>query len=400
MKKLLTLLILLSPVISKGQADTLKAEAPKKAHWYEHVAVRGYMQVRYNRLLETNPKLKNEQGDRSIGDNNGFFIRRMRLIFFGQIHERVYFYIQPDFGSAISTTSLHFGQLRDAYVDVGFDKQNEFRIRIGQSKVPYGFDNMQSSQNRLALDRSDAINTALPNERDLGAFLYWAPAKIRKRFTHLVNDGLKGSGDYGVIGFGVFNGQTMNKPELNNELHIVGRITYPFEIGKQIIEPSVQAYTGHFVLPKDQLSTGVKTTFDRSYLDQRVAAGFTLYPQPLGIQAEYNIGKGPEFNPATDSIESKDLKGGYVLVNYNLKYKSQVFFPFVRAQYYSGGKKQELDARSYTVTEYEGGIEWLPMKNFELTVMYTVSERRFEDYVLQSNKQKGNLLRIQAQLNF
>ncbi len=401
MKKLLTILAFFGPATLMAQTDTVKKEAPKPSHWYEHISMRGYMQVRYNRLLETNPKLKNEQGDKSIGENNGFFIRRMRLIFFGQIHERVYFYIQPDFASAVSSTSLNFGQLRDAYIDLGFDKKNEFRVRLGQSKVPYGFENMQSSQNRMPMDRTDALNSALPNERDMGAFFYWAPDKIRKRFSHLVSSGLKGSGDYGVAALGVYNGQTMNKPELNNELHVLGRLTYPFQIGKkQIIEPSIQAYTGNFVIPKDQTSAGTKIKADRSFVDQRAAFGFTLYPQPLGIQVEYNVGKGPEFNPTTDSIESKDIKGGYAMISYNLKYKNHSFFPFVRAQYYSGGKKQELDARSYTVTEYEAGLEWQPMKYFELTAMYTISDRRFEDFVAQSNQQKGNLLRLQAQLNF
>lgn len=358
------------------------------------------MQIRYNRLAETNPKLKCEQCDKSWGDNNNFFIRRMRIIFFGQISERVYIYIQPDFGNAASATGLHFGQLRDAYVDVSLDKKNEFRIRIGQSKIPFGFENMQSSQNRIPLDRNDAINSAAPNERDLGAFFYWAPDKIRKRFTHLVNDNLKGSGDYGVVGIGVHNGQGANKPELNNQMHVVGRITYPFQIGNQIIEPSIQAYTGQYVMASDQLSTGIKTTKDKSYLDQRAAATFVLYPQPFGIQAEYNIGKGPEFNYADSSIKTKDLTGGYVTLSYALKYKKQAFFPFVRMQYYNGGKKLELDARSYTVNEYEAGIEWQPVKNFELVTMFTSSKRRFEDLKTPKNTQQGSLIRIQAQLNF
>ncbi|MCW3123942.1 MAG: porin, partial [Flavipsychrobacter sp.] len=183
MKKLLSFILFLVPTAVFAQADSVKKDQLKPSHWYDHISMRGYMQVRYNRLLETNPKLKNEQGDKSIGDNNGVFIRRMRLIFFGQIHERVYFYIQPDFASAISSTALNFAQLRDAYVDLGFDKKNEFRLRLGQSKVPYGFENMQSSQNRLPLDRTDAINSAMPNERDLGAVFYWAPDKIRKRFS-------------------------------------------------------------------------------------------------------------------------------------------------------------------------------------------------------------------------
>jgi hypothetical protein len=37
----------------------------------------------------------------------------------------------------------------------------EYRVRIGQSKVPYGFENLQSSQNRLSLDRNDALNSAV-----------------------------------------------------------------------------------------------------------------------------------------------------------------------------------------------------------------------------------------------
>jgi len=32
--------------------------------------------------------------------------------------------------------------------------------------------------------------------------------------------------------------------------------------------------------------------------------------------------------------------------------------------------------------------------------MYTFSNRRFEDFRLQNNLQKGSLLRIQAQINF
>ena len=39
------------------------------------------MQVRYNRLLETNPLLQCAQCDRSWGDNGGFFIQLMRLIY-------------------------------------------------------------------------------------------------------------------------------------------------------------------------------------------------------------------------------------------------------------------------------------------------------------------------------
>ena len=376
-----------------------QTNSPKK-QWFESFSIRGYTQVRYNRLLETNSKLKNEQGDRSWGENGGFFIRRMRIIFSGQINERVYYYVQPDFASSASSTGLHFGQLRDAYFDVGIDAKNEFRFRIGQSKIPYGFENMQSSQNRLPLDRNDALNSAVTNERDLGVFFYWAPANVRKLYASLISDGLKGSGDYGVFGFGAFNGQTANKPEQNNEPHIVARLTYPLQIKNQIVEMGIQGYTGNYVITTDQLSAGVKTNTNKSYLDQRIAATFILYPKPFGIQAEYNIGKGPEFNKVTDSIEVRNLHGGYITASYKKDFGQQTIIPFSRYHYYHGGKKHELDARSYHVSEFEIGVEWQPNKNFELVAMYTISERRFEDFRLQNNFQTGNLLRLQAQLNF
>lgn len=357
--------------------------------------------MRYNRLLETNSQLKCEQCDRSWGENGGFFLRRIRLIFSGNIHDRVYFYIQPDFASSASATGLHFGQIRDAYFDLALDKKKEFRLRFGQSKVPFGFENMQSSQNRLPLDRNDALNSALSNERDLGVFFYWAPDKIRKLFASLVNDGLKGSGDYGVFGFGAYNGETANKPEGNNTPHVVARVTYPIQFNNgQIIEPGIQAYSGKYILPAELRSNGVKAIKSFSFTDERAAASFILYPKPFGIQAEYNIGRGPEFNPARDSIETKKLTGGYITASYFLKLQNQILIPFVRAQYYDGGKKHELDARSYTVHEYEIGAEWQPIKNFELVAMYTMSSRRFEDLRLKNNNQKGNLLRLQAQFNF
>jgi len=374
--------------------------APAAKKWYDSFSIRGYAQVRYNRLFETNPNLKSEQGDRSIGDNGGFFIRRMRIIFSGQINERVYFYVQPDFASSASSTSLHFGQLRDAYFDLGLDAKNEFRFRVGQSKVPFGFENMQSSQNRLPLDRNDALNSAVSNERDLGVFFYWAPASVRKLYASLVADGLKGSGDYGVFGLGAYNGQTANKPELNDSPHIAARFSYPIEIKNQIIEAGIQGYSGEWVMASDQLSAGVKTNANKAYLDERYAATFVLYPKPFGIQAEYNVGTGPEFNKATDAIENKSLSGGYITASYKIDFKKQIMIPFVRVQHYEGGKKHELDARSYRVNETEIGVEWQPNKNFELVAMYTMSTRRSEDFKLQENLQSGSMVRLQAQVNF
>jgi len=394
--------------INKAKLPETKSGGGVEEHWYDRISLRGYAQIRYNGLFSTNDKVSCEQCDKSWGttstepnakSNNGLFIRRARLVFSGQVHPNVFFYFQPDFASSPSTGIQNFVQIRDLYFDLSFDKKKEYRVRVGQSKIPYGFENMQSSSQRLALDRNDAMNSAILNERDLGIFFYWAPAEIRERFAMLVKDGYKGSGDYGVFAFGVYNGQIANKLDGNRDINVVARVTYPFVIGDQIIEPGIQAYTGKWAFT-GEISPGVKVNDPQYVKDQRVGATFVLYPKPFGIQTEYNVGRGPRYNTLTNTVDETDLNGGYVLLNYKWDLKKQHIYPFAKFQYYDGGKKYEKDARSYVVRDYEFGIEWQPIKAFELTAEYVIADRTFEDSALPINRQQGNLLRLQAQFNF
>lgn len=383
------------PVDSARRADTRRIpDAP--APWYERLTWRGYAQVRYNRLLETNRDLVCPQCDRSIGDNGGFFLRRGRLILFGNVHPRVYVYIQPDFGSEAAGT-LHYLQLRDAYFDLYLTASRTHRLRFGQSKVPYGFENMQSSQNRLPLDRHDGLNSAVANERDIGVFYYWTPRTAATRFRTLIERGLKGSGDYGVFGFGLYNGQTANRPEANNSSHAVARLTYPWQLANgQFVEASIQGYTGRFVPPAR--SAGVVSAPE--FLDERVAATFVWYAQPFGVVAEYTRGHGPQYAAGTNTIEARPLEGGFVQAMFRWEVDGQTLHPFVRAHRYRGGKKVEQDARRYDVSDLDVGVEWLPFPNFELTAQWTTSDRLFEDAATVGNRQRGQLLRLQAQVNY
>ncbi len=394
--------------INKAKLPETKSGGGVEEHWYDRISLRGYAQIRYNGLFSTNDKVSCEQCDRSWGTtstapdaqaNNGLFIRRARLVFSGQVHPNVFFYFQPDFASSPASGINNFVQIRDLYFDLSFDKKKEYRVRVGQSKIPYGFENMQSSSQRLTLDRADAINSSILNERDLGIFFYWAPAEIRQRFEMLVKDGFKGSGDFGVFALGVYNGQIANKLDGNRDLNVVARVTYPFVIGSQIIEPGLQAYTGKWAFT-GEVSSGVIVNDPQYVKDQRVGATFVLYPRPFGIQTEYNIGTGPRYNTLTNTIDKTDLNGGYVLLNYKWDIKKQRIYPFAKFQYYDGGKKYEKDARSYVVRDYEFGIEWQPIKAFELTAEYVVADRTFEDSALPINRQQGNVLRLQAQFNF
>jgi len=413
---------------SRGVGDV-----PVSERWYEKISIRGYSQLRYTQTIN-NDLLQSNQGDRSIKGNNEFFLRRARVIISGQPHERVFIYVQPEFAGVVNGTE-QVVSLRDFYADLFLDSKKEWRIRAGLSKVPYGFENLQSSQNRLAFDRNDALNSAVPNERDLGLFLYYAPTSIRERFRRLVDSGLKGSGDYGMLGIGVYNGQGINVREQNKSKHVVFHSSVPFELpwrNGQMIEVGMDAYTGQFnvattpVVPPLSVTSGVAvppTVWNNgNYQDERVAWNFVMFPQPFGLQAEYTVGRGPELNQARTEVVTGSLRGGYIQAFYNYKCDTycQNIFPFVRVQEYYGGRKSEPNSPRNSVREWELGLEYQFNRALELTVMYTWTQRNtsnsnFSPAVCSASTvgastipcfqspyqlETGNLLRFQLQWSF
>ena len=406
MKAFILLLLFLACSAHAQEQGTSLAQMQKVVNdtlgskWYERIQLKGYAQIRYNRFFETNSNLTNSSSDKSIGNNKGIFLRRARLNFYGDISDRVYAYIQLDYSqdAATSGMSQNYVQVRDAYFDYALTENKEWRVRTGVSKVPYAFDNLQSSSNRGPFDRSDAMNTGAPNERDTGVFLMYAPTEVRKRFKELVSNNLKGTGDYGMIAAGVYNGQSLNKGEENNDLHRAVRLTYPFKLASgQFIEASVQHFRGKFKTAGP--TSGVETA-GQNFDDYRTAASFIVYPQPFGFQAEYNVGQGPEIDKDKGEVVKDDLKGGYVMVNYQTTYKNDRFFPYIRYQEYDGGRK--IDNGNHMQTrEWEFGTEWQPNPALEITAAYAISERTVESATsAQNSNENGQLLRLQAQFNY
>ncbi len=231
----------------------------------------------------------------------------------------MYVYLQPDFASNVpgSTDANQFAQIRDWYGDVYLTKDKVHRIRVGSSKVPYGWENMQSSSNRLPLDRNDALNSAVRNERDLGAFYYWTPSFAQDFFKDVMDQGLKGSGNYGMFAIGAYNGQGGSFQEQNDNMHVVTRLTLPFVFENcQRLEVAMQAYTGLYSVlssPIRPLGVGPAIrpagTVEAGNLtgirDERIAWTGVWYPQPLGFQAEWNIGRGPALNDAQTAVEER-----------------------------------------------------------------------------------------------
>lgn len=352
-----------------------------RGKWYERLTLRGYTQFRYHALLD-----KDGEGrwfapaDKSVADDTTFLIRRGRLIISGDVTDWLYVYVQPDMAASPSDGDFSL-QMRDLYADIALDRNKEFRVRVGQSKVPFGFVNLQSSQNRIPLERPDAINSAAEGERDIGVYLMWAPQEQRDRFRDLVRQGLKGSGDYGVVAIGAYSGQGLNRLDSNDDFHYLARLSYPFLIGdRQIVEPGIQGYWGRFVprlqaIPVD--GGNVTPTAPRSGVtDRRLGVTFVLYPQPFGVEAEWNIGDGPTLRPDYSEIHDEFLHGGYIQASYKVVFDYGDLLPVVRWQYYDGGRKFARNAPHVRVNEFDFGFEWAPIPEVELATIYSYTPFR------------------------
>lgn len=396
-------------------------EEKEEKKWYDKLGIRGYGQFRYTSLVfdEDGSAPMDHSNDSSVAKNQEFFIRRLRVALYGDVSDRLYLYFQPDFVSTPdgSVNAIQFAQIRDFYGDLYLDDSKVHRLRIGQSKVPYGWENMQSSQNRISLDRADALNSGLRNERDLGVFYYWTPEWAQETFRFLLDEGYKGSGNFGVFGIGVYNGQGGSMRELNDELHLVARVTLPYTLSNgQIIETGMQGYTGQYVVsgsPILPLGIGPAITPDgtrgqpsspNGHLDQRLAWSFNYYPMPFGVQAEYTIGRGPQLNAAQTAVERGDLHGGYIMLLYRLKTACWgEFFPYARYHYYEGGYKTAANAPYASISEWHLGVEWQIRKECELVCEYLITDRtnlRAQSTGESYGQFVGHLARLQFQINF
>lgn len=379
--------------------------------WYEKLVLRGYTQMRMNQIVSGPASAPDgisrlrTIGDGAVRDDSNFSFRRVRLILQGDLNDYVSLYLQPDLATAVSNQSggerrEGFAQLRDAYADVFPTGDKSFRIRFGQSKVPYGWENMQSSSNRLALDRTDGINSAAPGERDLGVVAYYTPDSVRGIWDRLMADGQKLFGNYGAFGLGVFNGQGLNRTERNDAVMTVGLATWPFALDGLGLDGQVFELGGSVM--RNRVSPEVRPggISPLSYADNRVGVHAILYPQPFGLQGEWNWGTGPEFDPVTGRIEERPLRGGYVQAMGRVR-QSPVgpFYPFARWQYYRGGFKAAINAPRLETEELELGLEFLPTPPLEITVTYGWASRKEADE-RRFGQAEGQLLRIQAQWNY
>lgn len=369
--------------------SAIVAEFTASPRWYERLRHYGYGMFRYNRLGQPNSTLRSYHdasiGDEGAGAQPGFFFRRIRWVVTGQVSDRVGVFFQPDLASNVSGNT-HVMSMRDAWGEWYFDKNKEYRFRVGLQRVPCSWDNWQASRQRMAIDRADATNSCAQSERDMGVSFQWTPKFAQHRWKHMI-DYMYGAGDWGMVNVTVYNGQGLNAAEANDDKHVGIRLAYPFELpGGRLFEVGMNAMRGQFRVNRGTApATGTTTTtlFSRfdgghvsgDYLDERL--NFFIYypPQPWGFIAEYVTGRGPK-RGADGTIRESSLYGGYVQGHYQWKYSDLGLANFyARYQEYYGGVKFQAGAPDGRMRELEMGVAWMPDPQWEVTAAYTFTER-------------------------
>jgi phosphate-selective porin len=163
------------------------------------------------------------------------------------------------------------------------------------------------------------------------------------------------------------------------------------------------------------------STSNGEFDDERLAVSFRMYPQPWGLEAEWNWGTSPglDVNAVNDAgvrtgaIKNGSLHGGYIQSSYFAKdvkiFDTNVgtLIPFIKWQYYDGYNKAEINAPKNNVNDWEIGTEWQIAPEVELAMVYHKMKRTNMTTGGEFNALNGSYktfdaeaLRVQLQYNF
>jgi hypothetical protein len=274
-------------------------QAPPKLKWTDTLKVGGYGQARWQFYPNAAAGKK----------DNEFLVRRARTVFDFTPTKRAEVYLQTDVGQGKV-------EVRDAWAQYTVGANMASRFRMGQQKVPFGYETPQSSGSRLPLERNWLTRNEIPGERDTGLVYYWTQPADKELFDFAKKNEWA-PGDYGTIAVGAFNGEGQNVDEVNSSKHLSIRYAKPFWLGKdRYAEAGASYYTGKYV----------SAAASKEFTDNMLGVHFFLAPHPLGLQAEYYNGK----------TEGDDLTGWYAVGMWRTHPQGTFF---LRYDDYNGPKK-------------------------------------------------------------
>ena len=311
-------------------------------------------------------------------ESNTFNIRMLRLILDGRIQNDFYWKAQIQFNGNTSTLG-NSPRVVDLFAE--WQKYDFFRVKLGQFKRPFTFENplapidegfMSYSQAITKLSGfNDRTGEQASNGRDVG--------------LQIQGDFLKNSEGRNLLHYqiGVFNGQGINTKDVDQRKDVIGGLwvmpVNGMRLGVFGWEGS-SARKGTWIDENNQSQTGV-----RSLTKYRYAISGEYITNDWTFRSEYVHSTGKAFKTTINSNEDNSKCD----INTTIGDKADGFYGMVMAPVVSKKLYAKVRYDMYrpnatwatSNTQYEAGVNYMINKNFQIDLEYArVNDRAKSDY--------------------
>lgn len=361
---------------------TLSSSAQKK-EWFNNVKLSGYGMTQY--------QYSDQKGNKS----NSFNLRLFRLVLDGRILNDFYWKAQIQVNGNTSTLGSS-PRLVDLFAE--WQKYDYFKVKIGEFKRPFTFDNPLHpiDQGFMGVGQvisklsgfSDRTGEHSSNGRDLG--------------LQVQGDFLKNAAGRNLLHYqiGVFNGQGINTKDVDQRKDIIGGLwVMPVE-GLRL---GVFGWEGSSARKGNWTDAGGTHTGEvRSLPKHRYALSGEYKFNDWTLRSEYVHSTGFAFAKALTNTNAQDPNFTNCEVNTALGNKADGFYGLVIAPVIQ--KKVHVKARydlyrptaewNRSRTQYEVGADYYFYKNFQINVEYA----RINDRTLA--KHNYNMIDVEVDFRF
>lgn len=379
MKNSIIMALMAMAVTTAGAQEKKTIELPA---WLNNVKLSGYGMTQY--------QYSGQKGKES----NSFNIRMGRIALEGRIANDFYWKAQIQFNG--NTSDLGSSpRMVDLFAE--WQKYSYFKVKIGQFKNPFTFENpmhpidqgfMGYSQNVSKLAGfSDRAGEHASNGRDIG--------------LQLQGDFLKNANGRNLLHYqiGVFNGQGINTKDVDNQKNVIGGVWVMPVAGMRI---GAFGWTGSYARkgnwtetvadPTSSVTPGATneithTNEVRSLNQNRYAFSFEYKANDWTVRSEYIHSTGMAFNKSITNHgdeASKDCSLNKGIGNKAQGVYGLVIAPIVSKKLYAKARYDMYEANGKTDmmrTQYEVGLNYHINKNFTILSEYAfVNDRASADH--------------------
>lgn len=361
---------------------TLSSSAQKK-EWFNNVKLSGYGMTQY--------QYSDQKGNKS----NSFNLRLFRLVLDGRILNDFYWKAQIQVNGNTSTLGSS-PRLVDLFAE--WQKYDYFKVKIGEFKRPFTFDNPLHPIDQGFM----GVGQVISKLSGFGDRTGEHPSNGRDLGLQVQGDFLKNAAGRNLLHYqiGVFNGQGINTKDVDQRKDIIGGLwVMPVE-GLRL---GVFGWEGSSARKGNWTDAGGTHTGEvRSLPKHRYALSGEYKFNDWTLRSEYVHSTGYAFAKALTNTNAQDPNFTNCEVNTALGNKADGFYGLVIAPVIQ--KKVHVKARydlyrptaewNRSRTQYEVGADYYFHKNFQINVEYA----RINDRTLA--KHNYNMIDVEVDFRF